>query len=75
MERNTITTIGKLEVGDRFVFIKRPDDVWEVIQQLPKYTVINQTLGNGNKVHKYDDMKKHAIQVKFMRHTEPKTNT
>lgn len=68
MERNTITTLGELQVGDRFTYPRRVD-VWTVTEQIPpKNTAVNQFLPWGDKIHKFDEMKKNSTQVRFLRH-------
>ena len=70
MQRNTITTLGQLRVGDRFTFLKRVD-VWHVTGQLTSKATINQMMPDGRLIHKYDDMKAAKTPVKFLKHTEP----
>lgn len=69
MERNTLTTLGQLRVGDRFRYNGRVD-VWQVTAQLTSRTAVNIP-GYSGFLHKYDEMKKNTIQVIFMRHTIP----
>jgi len=69
MNRNTLTTLGALRVGDRFHYLKRVD-VWQVTSQTRTHTSVNLPGLNGF-VHKFDELKKASTQVVFLRHTIP----
>jgi hypothetical protein len=70
MERNTITTLGQLREGDRFTYPRRVD-VWQVVGIVGKHVEINQFLPWGDPIHKYAQLKKGNVVVKFLRHTLP----
>lgn len=71
MAPNTITTLGALRDGDRFVFVGKTD-VWEVTGRPNReYVSINQFNPDGSKKHLYDHLKKFDRPVKFLRHTKP----
>lgn len=70
MERNTITTLGDLLIGDRFTFVKRTDEVWQVTGKTATHVSINQFNPAGNQLRKYDELKKRSMHVRFLRHSE-----
>lgn len=70
MQRNTVTTLGELRIGDRFHFLKRVD-VWEITGKTRSHNSINLPGLNGVFINKYDDLKKSSTPVVFMRHTIP----
>jgi hypothetical protein len=71
MDRNTITTISELAIGDRYVNPRHPSDVWQVISKGPKYVTVNRFDEQGKRVLKYDQLKKGTDTVRFLRHTSP----
>jgi len=70
MERNKITTLGELRIGDRFCYPGK-SDVWQVIAPIGRLKVaINQFDSNtGERKHHYDILKSPNTTVKFLRHT------
>jgi hypothetical protein len=69
MERNTMTTIGELQIGDRFVYLKKLNDVWEVVSKTGNYASVNQFPFPGQKKHTHDVIQNKNIKVRFLRHT------
>ncbi|MFL5811411.1 MAG: hypothetical protein ACJ749_17945 [Flavisolibacter sp.] len=71
MERNTLTTLGLLRIGDRFTYPKRVD-VWQVMSKTSNQVFVNQISPFKNAtIHQYDEMKRASTQIKFIRHTKP----
>lgn len=70
MQRNIITTLGTLRIGDRFCFTGKAD-VWQVVNFIGRAKVaINQFDPNTKKrLHVFDIFKSSSVQVKFLRHT------
>jgi len=68
MDRNTMTTLGELQKGDRFVYQRKQNDVWEVVSITNNYVSVNQFL-SGQKTHTHDIIQKKGIKVRFLRHT------
>ncbi|RYZ22150.1 MAG: hypothetical protein EOO10_21910 [Chitinophagaceae bacterium] len=69
MERNTITKLGELQVGDSFTYTKRVDP-WRVVANDGKKVKVNQFLPWGDKNHYFDEEKSPKIQVRFLKHAE-----
>jgi hypothetical protein len=71
LKANTITTLGELRDGDRFVF-QGKNEVWEVTGNPSNgYVPFNQFVADGVKKNRHDDLKKINKDVKFLRHTKP----
>lgn len=72
MERRTMTTLGELRIGDRFVYPKR-GDAWHVTTKADRKgrVAVNQDKADGSLAHKYDDLKKATTPVLFLRHGKP----
>lgn len=70
MERNTITPLGQLRIGDRYCYNNRID-VWQVMRHTPKGKVAVNQIAFGKPIHKFDEVKAGNILVRFMRHTQP----
>lgn len=69
MNRNTITTLGLLRVGDRFCYPGKKE-VWQVVTYVGKGKVaVNQFDGQGQRIHYWDTWKSDRTPVKFLRHT------
>jgi hypothetical protein len=71
MERNTITSLADLQPGDRFVYPKKTDDVWQIISKTKDFVSVNKFNAEGVKLFKHDELKKGTTQVRFLRHTTP----
>lgn len=69
MQRNTITTLGELRVGDRFSFVKK-NEVWQVTAIKKNTTCFNKFDGKA-RLLKFDEEKRSTVQVFFLRHTIP----
>lgn len=70
MDRNTLTTLGQLRIGDRFHYPKRVD-VWQVIHKTSTQVSVNLPGLGESFVHKYPELKRGTTPVIFMRHTKP----
>jgi hypothetical protein len=68
MERNTLTTLGQLQDGDRFTFPTH-NKVWQVTGRFGKSICYNQFNDAGQQLLKYHLVKNGAVAVRFLRHT------
>lgn len=69
MQPKTLTTLGELRIGDRFVYPKRVDP-WQKMGHTKNNSAINQIAAhNKQPVHKYNELKKNSTPVVFLRHT------
>lgn len=68
MHTNTITTLGQLQTGDRFRFLRK-NDVWQVTKQERNKTHFNKFTEGGVQVFKYDEVRSSSSQCQFLRHT------
>jgi hypothetical protein len=70
MERKTMTTLGELRIGDRFVYPKA-NVVWQVIGTDGKKNnvAVNQMNSKNEPIYKHHHFKKPFIKVLFLRHT------
>lgn len=72
MERKTLTTLGKLRIGDRFVFTSaNQDKVYQVTSTPGGSKVYYNVVIGGVPQQKYDDSKSKLAPVLFLRHTLP----
>lgn len=71
MERKTITTLGKLRIGDRFVFSSGQDKVYQVTQIPGGSKVYYNVVIDGVPQQRYDECKSKLAPVLFLRHTQP----
>lgn len=73
MERKTVTTLGRLRVGDSFVYKLSRGDVWRVMALADKKRRVAVNIINvlGQPIYKRDDMVKVEKSVVFLRHTVP----
>jgi hypothetical protein len=71
MQRFTQTTLGQLRDGDRFSFLRKRNEVWQVTGSTKNNVFINRFLHNGKQVLQYDETKRASTPVVFMRHTKP----
>lgn len=70
MERNTKTTIGELQPGDRFYFIGDAKRIsYQLMLHKGKYGEYNVIYDNGVIAWKYNKTSSHIKQVMFLRHT------
>jgi hypothetical protein len=70
MERKTITTLGDLRAGDRFVFPKETT-VHQVFCVGKKTADINEVTPEGHPLNRYHTPKKLSTKVLFLRHGIP----
>lgn len=69
IQRNDIVNLRDLQEGDRFVFLKS-DVVWQVMGHIGSSTAVNRVFENGNRLLKFDELKRGSTLVKYLRSTK-----
>lgn len=70
MERNTKTTVGNLQPGDRFYFISDSKRLaYQLMEFKGSYGAYNIVNEKGGKRWQYDKMSSATKEIIFLRHT------